>query len=100
MVKLSGPKVTESEEAAAARERAETDAEERKVGEIRRGVSNQTASILRRFGIRAAAAGSPTAGSFAGNAFSGGVNPSAASGNFNFDFGDFSGGFAGLVGRG
>ena len=82
MVKVKTPAPTESAEATAARERAERDAEERKVGEIRRGVTDETSRVLRRFGIRAAGAGSPTAGSFASSSF----NPSAAAGGF-FDLG-------------
>ncbi|MEL7111323.1 MAG: hypothetical protein AAGK93_00095 [Pseudomonadota bacterium] len=92
MVKVKTPKPQESPEAAAARERAENDAEERKVGEIRRGVTDETSRILRRFGIRAASAGSPTAASS--------VNPAASSGQFA-GFGDlFAGGDFGDLGRG
>ncbi len=88
MVKVKTPKTQESPEAKAARERAERDAEERKVGEIRRGVSDETSRILRRFGVRAASAGSPGAASFAG----GGFNPAAIAGGFDigtFNFGKF-----------
>lgn len=91
MVKVGGSAPAESADAKAARERAEASAEERKIGEIRRGVSAETASILRAFGIKAAASGSPGAGSYVASGFSGfaggssgsgGVNPGAAAGGF------------------
>lgn len=97
MVKVGGSAPSESKEAKAARERAERDAADRKVGEIRRGVSAETSEILRRFGIRAATAGSPSAGNYVANGFvgagAGSVNPSAASG------GSSGGGFTQFSGR-
>lgn len=58
---VKAPKVKESPEAVSARKRAEADAEKDLVGETRRGVTAETAAILRRFGINAAMSGSPGA---------------------------------------
>jgi membrane protein involved in colicin uptake len=95
VVKAKAPQ--ESEAAKNARERAQADAEKNLVGETRRGVTNETASILRRFGIRAAMSGSPGAGNYAAQGFSGAAgggsyNPGifAAFGGQPFDVGGFS----------
>lgn len=95
---MKAPKVQESPAAAAARKRAENEAERGLVSETRRGVTAETAAILRRFGIKAAMSGSPGAGGFAGGGFGGGgggsYNPGAFVGGFagggSFDGGGFS----------
>lgn len=69
VVKAKAP--GESEEQKAARERAEARAEKAQVGEIRRGVTQETAALMRRFGVKAAMSGSPSAGSSIAQAFSG-----------------------------
>jgi len=102
---MKAPKVKESPEAASARRRAEADAEKNLIGETRRGVTAETAAILRRFGIKAALAGSPgavaavTGSGGPGGGFSGGFGGNGG-GSYNpGTFGGFaSGGFGG--GRG
>jgi len=49
VTKASGP--SESAEQKAARERAEEQAREAQIGEIRRGVTQETSSLLSRFGL-------------------------------------------------
>lgn len=78
VVKAKAP--GESAEQKAARERAEARAEKAQIGEIRRGVTQETAALLRRFGVRAAQSGSPTAGANIAQAFTGfgGITPGGA----------------------
>ena len=90
---VKAPKVKptpESPEAVAARKRAEAEAEKSLIGETRRGVTAETAAILRRFGIKAAMSGSPSAAGavFGGGGFSGG-------GGGSYNPGAYVGGFAG-----
>lgn len=84
---MKAPKVKESPAARSARLRAENEAEKNLVGETRRGVTAETAAILRRFGIRAAMSGSPGAGGFAGGGVSSGGGGSYNPGAFMSGFG-------------
>jgi len=101
VVKAKAPK--ESQESVDARERAEAAAEKRQVGEVRRGVTQETSALLRRFGIKAAMAGSSGANGFAAGGFSGVNNtggsfdPAAFFGGF--DGADFSRGFGNIGSR-
>lgn len=91
VVKAKAP--TESADAKASRERAEAAAEKREIDETRRGVTQETAALLRRFGIRAAMTGAPGAtggvagfGSFGGSSPGGSYNPAAAMAGFGSVF--------------
>lgn len=91
---VKAPKVKptpESPESISARKRAEAEAEKNLIGETRRGVTAETAAILRRFGIKAAMSGSPSAAGavFGGGGFSGG------GGGGSYNPGAYVGGFAG-----
>lgn len=80
---VKAPKVKESPEAVAARRRAEREAEDNLVSQTRRGVTAETAAILRRFGIKAAMSGSPAAGGFVSGGFGGGFAGGGGGGSYN-----------------
>ena len=86
----------ESADAKAARERAEAAAEKTQIGEVRQGVTAETAAILRRFGIKAAMAGSPGAASFASGGLGGGPGSTGNPGSVSVP--GFSGGGGGGTG--
>lgn len=84
VTKVDAP--SESDAQKAARERAEEQARDAQIGEIRRGVTTETASILRRFGLVTGGANTgPTKATAAQQAFAGfgAINTSSRNATFS-----------------